>query len=109
MRCSVLPTVLRIVVDNNIPINDIPPCVLTELADTTDEELIALGEGKKRNIVRAILISLPSTLIITSKDNLTCCTKRAPTNWSVVANFIKPDNQSCESFQEKSIVVVDAV
>jgi hypothetical protein len=101
---------LRVLVDDEIPIHDLPPCVLVEMLDNKDEELVAFANEKKLDQVRAVLNAMPATLNLPSEDDLMSCTKTSPiANWCPIESFTQFENQSTESFEEQSFAVANAV
>ena len=101
---------LKVLVDDEIPVHDLPPCVLVEMLDTKDKELVAFANEKKLDQVRAVLNAMPGSLDLPSEDDLMKCTKFSPIeNWCPIESFTQSENQSTESFEEQSFAVARAV
>jgi hypothetical protein len=61
---------LRVLVDDEIPIHDLPPCVLVEMLDNKDEELVAFANEKK-NLTKCVRFSMPCRQLLIFHQKMT--------------------------------------
>ena len=91
--------------NNDIPIAELPPCILTEMLDSKDDELKAFWEGKKNDQLTSIYQSMPNGIDIPEQEIVASCSKLQPVNWDPVASFTHFDQQSEESFIEQRLAI----
>ena len=60
---------LKVLVDNEIPVHDLPPCVLVEMLDTKDEELVAFAN--KKSLTKCGQFSMPCQQLLIFHQNMT--------------------------------------
>ena len=94
---------------NEIPIFDIPPCTLTEMLNSVDVGLKSFWENKKKDQLSAIYQAMPDSINIPSKEEVMKCSKNEPVEWEPIDQFTKYDGQSDESYREQLRAVQIAV
>ncbi|KAL7538852.1 hypothetical protein ACHAXR_012264, partial [Thalassiosira sp. AJA248-18] len=109
---------------NEIPISDVPPCILTDMLDSKDVELSAFWDEKRRDQLRtiysnmpgdmdipnedqvlAIYSNMPGDMDIPNEDQVLASTKDNPVNWDPIQQFNRYEGQTVESFQEQKKAV----
>jgi predicted GIY-YIG superfamily endonuclease len=94
--------------DDEIPITDLPPCILTELLDKKDKELQSFWEKKKGDQLNSIYKTLSGVANLPSKDEVMKCNRRKHALWPtppLTGGFERSEHQSAESYEEQQLVV----
>ena len=89
---------------DEIPVTELPPCLLTELLDSKEEEMTKFAEELKKQQVDACYDSLPPSLELPDKIHFYEANKGAfvsPAHFDPVATFVRSNEQSEESFNEQ--------
>ena len=94
-----------VIVRNEIPVHDLPPCILTELLDRKDELLDKLWKDKRRDQLNTIYNNMPDGLDLPSKSCVEKCDKSSPLQWEPLSAFRKSDNQNEESHMDQKLGV----
>ena len=98
-----------VILRDEIPINDIPSCILTDMLDNKEMSLQDFARDKRNDQLTSICRALPAGLNIPSQADVLACTKDQPINWDPVASFVKFSEQSDESFAEQLLAVTIGV
>jgi len=96
-----------VILRDQIPMTDIPPCLLTPLLDSYDEKLKNCWVTIKDNHLSAIFASLPSGLNIPTRHQIKSCTLENPCVWEVspLDAFVRSASQTMDSFEEQHIAL----
>ena len=94
-----------VLVNNEIPITDLPPCILTQMLDSKDEELNRFWEEKQNDQLTSIYRTMPEGMDLPEREDVLSCTKDSPLEWDPLTSFTQYDGQSQQSFQEQSMAV----
>ena len=107
----------EVIIQDSLPINDIPPCLRTQIAAQIDEENNSNWSDMKSNQIETMYASLHNAIElcnIPSKENLLNATKTNPIpsvdnenfpGWDPINDFQKSDYQCDESFAEQQLAV----
>ena len=92
---------------NDIPVTELPPCLLTELLYNKDIVLQASWDVRKENQLRSIYSTLPSCNIVPSREAIRGCSREVPTTWSVspIDAYVQFEGQSDQSYMEQKLAV----
>ena len=96
-----------VILRNEIPMTDIPPCLLTPLLDSYDDKLSLCWVTIKDNHLSAIFASLPSNMNTPTRLQVKSCTFEEPCTWPVspLDAFVKSDSQTADSYDEQQIAL----
>ena len=94
-----------ILFDNEIPISDLPPCILTEMLNEKDEKLTAFWETKKEDQLTSIYQTLTGIENVPGREAVMSCSKFEPVDWNPVDTFTQFEYQSSESFDEQKTAI----
>ena len=98
-----------VIIDDEIPISDMPPVQLTALFADIEESKDSYKTGIKSNIIDAALKELSETAIencnIPSKQDIMNATKDLPYQWDAVTNYTQGDAQPDSSFNEQKLAI----
>ena len=88
--------------EDNVPNMELPPCILTKLLDSKSDELREVWRGTKANHIDAIYHTLPATLPIPSKEDVTACNRKTAVVWNTDPEdaFVKLPEQSDLSYKK---------
>ena len=106
--CLVSKTLFDMVLlDDNVPNFELPPCILTELLDSKTAELKEVWEKTKSDHLNAIYDTLPTSMPIPSKEEVRICNRKRPVVWetSPLNAFVKSHRQSDRSYNEQNLAV----
>ncbi len=107
VRCKrLLDSVL---LDDAIPIIDLPPSILTELLNERRTELDNEWNIRKETLLDIIVKEMPDSVNLPSKDKIMSCTKTKPLDWNPLTEIPKYDLQSDKSYKEQQASVSLAV
>ena len=99
VRCKrLLDSVL---LDNDIPITDMPPSILTELLNEKHDELDSEWEERTSKQLDVMLDGLPEGINVPRKGEIMAATKEKPIQWDPLESFSKSDEQSDLSYKEQ--------
>ena len=92
---------------NDIPVTELPPCLLTELLCNKDVVLQASWDVRKENQLRSIYSTLPSCEFVPPQEAIRGCSREAPTTWFVspVDAYVQFEGQSDQSYMEQKLAV----
>ena len=92
---------------NDIPVTELPPCLLTELLCNKDVVLQASWDVRKENQLRSIYSTLPSCEFVPSREAIRGCSREAPTTWFVSPfdAYVQFEGQSDQSYMEQKLAV----
>ena len=90
---------------DEIPIMELPPCILTELLDSKEASLQKYWKDTKTNQLHSIYKILSTNLSIPGKAEVARCTRFEPCNWNIspLESFEKSDQQSDISYKEQKV------
>ena len=94
-----------VLTNNEIPITDLPPCILTEMLDSKEQELNGFWEEKHNDQLTSIYRTMPEGMDLPEREDVLSCTKDSPLEWDPVAAFSRYEGQSQQSFEEQSMAV----
>ena len=97
-----------IVVRNEIPITDIPPCHQTALNDSKDEEVVNMWDHMKTTLLGAAFRELGDNIddcMIPSLTDIKECNRLNALDWDPISNFRKNDGQSEQSYDDQMVAV----
>ena len=96
IRCKrLLDSVL---LDDDIPITDLPPSILTELLNERTKELDDEWETRKSQLLDVMLSSLPENIRVPTREQIM---KERPLDWDPVEAITKSEQQSDLSYKEQ--------
>ena len=100
-----------VILCDELPSTDLPPCILTELLNDKAEELAKFWTTVKDDHLEAIYEVLPNNMPVPTKANIQSCTKSHHAMWdtSPTEAFVKSVEQSQSSYQEQLLAVTIAV
>lgn len=99
IRCKrLLDSVL---LDDDIPITDLPPSILTELLNERTKELDDEWETRKSQLLDVMLSSLPENIQVPTREQIMSSTKERPLDWDPVEAITKSEQQSDLSYKEQ--------
>ena len=96
---------------DEIPVTDLPPCILTDMLNCKEEELDAFWEEKRRDQLAAIYKNLPDDADIPSQEEVFVAWKGNPLDWDPVESFHhfegqgQNTGQSIESYNEQKLAI----
>ena len=92
---------------NDIPVTELPPCLLTKLLCNKDVVLQASWDVRKENQLRSIYSTLPSCEFVPSREAIRGCSREAPTTWFVSPfdAYVQFEGQSDQSYMEQKLAV----
>ena len=96
-----------VILRDEIPMTDIPPCLLTPLLDSYDEKLRQCWVTIKENHLSAIFATLPTGMNIPTRLQVRSCTFEEPCVWHVppLDAFVRSESQTLDSFEEQHIAL----
>lgn len=98
-----------VIIDDEIPISDMPPVQLTALFADIEESKDSYKTTIKSNIIDAALKELSETAIekcnIPLKQDIMNATKDLPYRWDAVTNYTQGDTQPDSSFNEQKLAI----
>jgi len=97
-----------VILNNEIPIDELPPCLLTELYVNTEEEFLRFWEEAKKNQLSSIYSSVPVPMQrnLPSRESVASCTRNLPLRWDVLETFRKFDQQTVDSYREQRFAIL---
>ena len=101
-----------VILQNAIPITDMPPAHQTALNDSKDAEVLETWASMKDNFVCASLREMDSCVdlySIPSIDEIKDCSRNDPLDWDPILNFRKHPDQSQQSFDDQKLAVENNV
>lgn len=96
-----------VILNDDIPITEIPPCILSELLDGKDKELSLFWSQKMSDQLDAIYQSpLASMEHIPQIDDVKlACSQRYALDWNQLASFSRGEGQCEQSFNEQRNII----
>lgn len=99
IRCKrLLDSVL---LDDDIPITDLPPSILTELLNERTKEMDEEWETRKSELLDVMLSSLPENILVPPREDILSSTKESPLDWDPIEAITKSAQQSDLSYKEQ--------
>lgn len=104
-----------VIVEDELPVTEIPPVQLSKLMASTDGQIIRYAQKIKTNLINCGLKEMGTSIEtcgIPSKEELENATFSTPLNWDAIASFRKYQNQTDESYQEQKLAIetsIDAI
>ena len=106
----------RIIVDNDLPVTEMPPVQLSSLLASNEEEIVNYRATIKSNLIDAAFKEIGDDSMtlceVPTKVELIGASPTYPLEWNPVASFSKSPLQSVASFEEQKLAVetcVDAI
>lgn len=90
-----------VLLDNEIPITDMPPSILTELLNEKHKDLDKEWEDRTSKQIDVMMASLPDGLDIPTKEEVMKATKVNPIDWDPLKIIKKSEEQSDLSYKEQ--------
>ena len=94
-----------VILRNEIPTSEIPPCLLTDMLNQKEEQLKGYWKEVTSNIVGLVYNSVPDLHKFPTKASMEECTKLNPLEWDVLDAFDQFQDQSTESYAEQRYVI----
>ena len=96
-----------VILNNDIPITEIPPCILTELLDSKDKELSLFWSQKISDQLDAIYQSPVVSMehLPNIEEVKLACSHRKPLDWDQLASFSRGEGQCLQSFNEQRNII----
>ena len=94
-----------VLLDNSIPITDLPGSILTELLNHKNDEVNRFWKSKKQDQLRAIYDTMPVAEGIPSIEDVMEADKLHPLEWDPLEVIEKADEQSQESYEEQMLAM----
>ena len=101
-----------VIINNEIPITDIPPSHQTALNAVMDEKVLQKWASMDKNILCASFREMDTCVelySIPSIQDINDCSRNEPLNWDPVRNFTKSNNQSVTSFEDQKLAIENSV
>jgi len=95
---------MSVLIDNAIPMTDLPPSILTELYNERTDELDKEWDARKELQLDSILANLDSITGLPSKEKVMKATKLGPVEWDPMT-MPKTLEQSEESYTEQRLAL----
>ena len=103
----------RIIVDNDLPVTEMPPVQLLSLLASNEEELVNYRATIKSNMINAAFkeIGVDSMILceVPTKEELIAASPTSPLEWNHVTSFSKSLLQSVTSFEEQKLAIETCV
>ena len=98
-----------VIIRDEIPVHDLPPCLLTELLDSKNEEFENFWKEKRKDQLSSIYRSIPEEHIKLPDIGKVMNFERDLQNpWDPMREFKKIENQSEESYDDQVLAVAVA-
>lgn len=94
-----------LLLDEAIPITDLPPCLLTELLNTKTKELESQWSTLMSSQLDVMYSCLPNSAALPAKKEVLNSTKNNPIEWDPMAAIPKSLNQSELSYKEQQAAI----
>jgi hypothetical protein len=93
----------RVLLANDIPVTDMPPCLLTKLMVSNDKKIKEYWKIKTHEQLRSIRTTIPWSETMPSNKSIEECSRVEPAEWPVspVESYAKSDGQSDISYAEQ--------
>jgi len=93
----------RVLLSNDIPVTDIPPCLLTELMCRKDDAIKNYWITFTREQLRSIFLTIPEMEAMPSMDSIAECSRVKPVEWcmSPVESYVQSETQGDISYAEQ--------
>ena len=95
-----------ILLEDAIPLTELPPCLLTDLLNEKDEKLIQLWDKKKEDQVNMIYRQISSGREnFPATEEVINARKSRPIHWDPVRAMVQGSDQTDESFNEQKVAI----
>ena len=101
-----------VILRNEIPITDMPPCHQTALNQSKDEEVVKLCQQMRSNLIGAAFREMGSNTSLyglPSQSDINSCCRGTSLSWDPIANFKKSSSQSDQSYQDQKTAITTTV
>ena len=101
----------RVLLLNEIPITDMPPCLLTEMETSKDNDIKEYWKTLKREQLRSIRTTIPWSETMPSDESIVESTRVKPAKWPVSPDeaYVQSHGQNDTSYDEQSLVISTGV
>jgi hypothetical protein len=101
----------RVLLSNDIPVTDTPPCLLTKLMCRKDDAIKNYWITCTREQLRSISMKIPETEAMPSMDSIAKCSRVKPGEWRVspVESYVQSEAQGDVSYAEQLQAVLVVV
>jgi PIF1 helicase. len=101
----------RVLLSNDIPVTDIPPCLLTELMCRKDDAIKNYWITFTREQLRSIFMTISEMEAMPSMDSIAECSRAKPVEWcmSPVKSYVQSETQGDISYAEQHQAVTIGV
>ena len=97
----------KVIIENELPMTDYPPCLLTDLLDQRAKEMADEWNNRKELLLTAMLSELPPDMVgLPSREDFRNATKEMPANWDPTEVFARFAGQSEESHREQKTSLI---
>ncbi len=92
---------------NDIPVTELPPCLLTEMLYNKGIVLQASWDVRKENQLRSIYSTLPLCNFVPSQEAIRGCSREVLTTWSVspIEAYVQFERQSDQSYMKLAVEI----
>ena len=91
-----------VLLDNAIPVTDLPPCILTEMLNKTDKKLKREWDERTKAQLNAMLSTIPAFDGLPSRDKIVAAVEnRKGIDWNPLEVITRSEEQSELSFKEQ--------
>ncbi|KAL7546895.1 hypothetical protein ACHAWF_010225 [Thalassiosira exigua] len=97
---------------DEIPISEIPSCIITQMLDDKDQELDDFRKEMRSNQVKAIYAELEKpekkgqpNLKTPKSEDVEAAQKSNPLNWDALGSFHRHSRQTVESYKEQHLAI----
>ena len=101
-----------VILTDEIPITDMPPCHQTALNQSKDDEVINVWNQMRNNLLGASFREMgmnASLYGLPSESDIQSCSRETALSWDPISNFKKSTSQSDQSFEDQKIAVTNIV
>ena len=105
----------NVIVDNKLPVTEIPPVQLSRLMASTEEDIVLYAQKIKTNLINCGLKEMGTCIEscnIPSNNELETASYFTPVDWDAKTCFKKFQNQTDDSYEEQKLAIetcVDAI
>ena len=101
----------RVLLSNDIPVTDIPPCLLTKLMCRKDDAIKNYWITFTREQLRSIFMTISEMEAMPSMDSIAECSRVKPVEWcmSPVKSYVQSETQGDISYAEQHQAVTIGV
>ena len=101
-----------VILRDEIPISDLPPCHQKALNNSKEEEVIQMWSKLRGNLLRSAFREMDNSVQIYNippMDEIKECDRGSPLIWDPISNFKKNDRQNNQSFEDQKQAVIHSI